>query len=213
MATFKEGINGPFKGKVGSVIGSSWRNIPYMKGMYKVKRNKRKPTEKQALQHHKFKLLNHFFMKISSVLDIGFGSFTSRATGQNAAFSYNYDHAFIEEDDQITLNYPALKFSHGSLYTAGAEKALLLGEGVKVVWNPKTYGVGGALDDVALAIAYSVSLDLFLSETALRHEGEAFIPFEKAELENELHVWLFFFDSRRKQVSRTEYLPLTPAEA
>lgn len=212
MATFKEGINGPFKGKVGAVIGSSWRKIPYMKGKHKVKRNKLKPSEKQAVQHQKFKLLNQFFMKITPVLDIGFRSLTSRATAKNAAFSYNYDHAFVEEDDPVTLNYPALKFSHGSLYTAGAEKAILTHEGVKVVWNSKTYGVGGAMDDVGYAIAYSVSLDLLLWQTALRHEGEAFISFDEAVRGNELHVWLFFADSRKKQVSRTEYLPLTDAE-
>jgi len=213
MATFKEGINGPFKGKVGSVIGSRWRNISYMKGMYKVKRTKSKPSEKQAVQHHKFKLLNRFFMPIGPVLDIGFRGLTSRATAKNIAFSYNYDHAFMVEDDQVTLNYPALKFSHGSLFTAGAEKAILTHDGVKVVWNPKTYGVGGAMDDVGYAIAYSVSLDLLICETALRHEGEAFISFGEAMKGNELHVWLFFADSRKKQVSRTEYIPLTDAEA
>ncbi len=212
MATFKEGINGPFKGKVGSVIGSSWRKIHYMKGMRKVKRNKPKPSEKQAVQHRKFTLLNRFFMPIVPVLDIGFHSLTSRATAKNAAFSYNYDHAFVEDGDQVTLNYPALKFSHGSLYTAGAEKASLIGEGVKVIWNPKTYGVGGAMDDVGHAIAYNVSLNLFLCETALRHEGEVFIPFEEQIRREEMHVWLFFADGRGKQVSRTEYLPLTEAE-
>lgn len=212
MATFKEGVNGPFKGKVGSVIGSRWRAIPYMKGMYKVKRNKSNPSEKQAAQHQKFRLLNRFFMPIGPVLDIGFRALTSRATAKNVAFSYNYDHAFVEENGQITLNYPALKFSHGSLYTAGAEKTIRTPDGVKVVWNPKTYGVGGAMDDIAYAIAYSVSLDMLLCETARRHDGEAFISFAEAVGADELHVWLFFADSRGKQASRTEYIPLTDTE-
>ncbi|GGC20303.1 hypothetical protein GCM10011386_10260 [Parapedobacter defluvii] len=213
MATFKEGINGPFKGKVGSVIGSSWRKIHYMKGMRKVKRNKPKPSDKQAVQHHKFRLLNRFFMPIARVLDIGFRGHTSRATAKNVAFGYNYDHAFVEDGDQIKLNYPALKFSHGSLYTAGAEQASLIGEGIKVIWDPKTYGVGGAMDDVGYAIAYSVSSDLLLCQTALRHEGEVVIPFEEQIRGPEMHVWLFFADSRGKQVSRTEYIPLTDPEA
>lgn len=214
MATFKEGINGPFKGKVGSVIGSSWRQIPYMKGMRKVKRSKAKPSEKQVVQHLKFKLLNQFFTPIAPVLDVGFRTLTSRATATNAAFSYNYDHAFIDDSDQIALNYPALKFSHGSLYTAGDEEASVTAEGIRVRWDPRTYGVGGALDDVGYAIAYSVSLGFFLTETALRHEGGVLIPFEKEEVTrgSEVHVWLFFTDSKQKQVSRTEYLPLATAE-
>ena len=138
---------------------------------------------------------------------------TSRATAKNAAFSYNYDHAFVEDSDGISLNYPALKFSHGSLYTARAEEASIIGEGVNVVWDPKTYGVGGSMDDMGYAIVYSVSLDLFIGKTALRHEGEVFIPFEERIRGKELHVWLFFADSKGKQVSRTVYLPLTGAEA
>lgn len=213
MATFKEGINGPFKGKVGSVIGSSWRKIPYMKGMRKIKRSKLEPSEKQAAQHDKFKLLNRFFLPIASVLDVGFRGLTNRATAKNVAFSYNYDHAFVEDDDGISLNYPALKFSHGSLYTAGAEKASAIAEGINVIWDPKTYGVGGSMDDMGYAVAYSVSLALFICKTALRHEGKVFIPFEKRIRGGEMHVWLFFADSKGKQVSRTEYVPLTDAEA
>lgn len=208
MATFKEGINGPFKGKVGSVIGSSWRKIHYMKGMRKVKRKKAVPSEKQAAQHHRFTLLNEFFKSIKPVLDIGFRAFTSRATSKNAAFSYNYDHAFVEDGGQIMLNYPVLKFSHGSLYTAGAEEALATEDGIRVQWDPKTYGVGGAMDDVGYAIVYSVSAHMFMSGTALRHEGGVFIPFEEESRGSEVHVWLFFADNTGKHVSRTEYLPL-----
>lgn len=213
MATIKDGINGPFKGKVGSVIGSSWRKIPYMKGMRKVKSTKAKPSEKQAAQHYRFKLLNEFFKSIAPVLDIGFHTLTSRATGKNAAFSYNYDHAFVEDGDQIRLNYPALKFSHGSLYTAGAEEARATAEGFEIQWDPKTYGVGGAMDDVGYAIAYSVSLHMFMTGRALRYEGGVFVPFEEGVRGNEVHLWLFFADSKGKQVSRTEYLPLAAAEA
>src|SRR5690606_1982464 len=213
MATIKDGINGPFKGKVGSVIGSSWRKIPYMKGMRKVKSTKAKPSEKQAAQHYRFKLLNEFFKSIAPVLDIGFHTLTSRATGKNAAFSYNYDHAFVEDGDQISLNCPALKFSHGSLYTAGAEEARATAEGFEIQWDPKTYGVGGAMDDVGYAIAYSVSLHMFVTGRALRDEGGVVVPFEEGVRGNEGQLGRFFADSKGKQVSRTEDLPLAAAEA
>lgn len=38
MGQLTHGINGPVKGKVGAIIGSSWKGIPYVKGPYK-KRN------------------------------------------------------------------------------------------------------------------------------------------------------------------------------
>ncbi|ULT23564.1 hypothetical protein KUH03_30995 [Sphingobacterium sp. E70] len=35
MGTIVNGINGGVSGKTGSVIGSSWKSINYLKGLYK----------------------------------------------------------------------------------------------------------------------------------------------------------------------------------
>jgi hypothetical protein len=35
MGRLVSGINGPIIGKVGDVVGSSWKGIPYLKGKYK----------------------------------------------------------------------------------------------------------------------------------------------------------------------------------
>ncbi|WP_157258045.1 DUF6266 family protein [Pedobacter ginsenosidimutans] len=35
MATYSKGANGAFPGKVGSIIGSNWRSIDYLKGLPK----------------------------------------------------------------------------------------------------------------------------------------------------------------------------------
>ncbi|MFB2118987.1 hypothetical protein [Parapedobacter sp. 2B3] len=37
MGIIKKGINGPFKGKAGSVVGSSWKKIDYIKGLQRKK--------------------------------------------------------------------------------------------------------------------------------------------------------------------------------
>ncbi len=33
MAKFNDGINGPFKGKVGTVVGATWKGIHYMRSL------------------------------------------------------------------------------------------------------------------------------------------------------------------------------------
>lgn len=35
MGTIRQGANGSFRGKAGSVIGSSWKGIDYIKGLPK----------------------------------------------------------------------------------------------------------------------------------------------------------------------------------
>ena len=210
MGIIEKGINGPFRGKAGSVIGSSWKKINYIKGLQRFKK-RRPPSEEQATQRRKFQLLNGFLMPLKRQLVIGFGQFTSKVTGVNAAFSYNYDHAFSTDGDDITLNYPALQLSHGSLYTAGAEKAWIEGGGVRISWNAKTYGMGGEMDDVAHAVVYSPSIDQFFSEghKTIRHDGMIYVDFLNQKVGEDLHVWLFFADKQQKRVSRSVYIPLT----
>ena len=209
MATFKDGINGPFKGKVGSVIGSSWRKVNYMKGLPRKK--KRTPSPEQALQRKKFALFNHFLDPLSSLLEIGFGTSAGRATGRNAAFSYNYDHAFHIVEGEVKLNYPALRFSHGSLFPAGDERAWIAGDTVHVSWNPDTYGMGGGPDDEACVILYEEIRGFFHPvESVFRQDGSAHIV-DSAWASNPIkpHLWLFFIDKLRKQVSKTVYIPIT----
>lgn len=210
MAVLKGGVNGPFSGRVGSVVGSSWRKINYIKGFRRIKDIKPVPSAKQAVQQQKFKLLNSFFMYMEEMLGIGFGQYTDRCTARNAAFRYNYDHAFVMDDGELKLNYAKLAFSRGALYTAGAEKAWPANGEIKVSWNTKTYGVDGQLDDVGYAIAYFPRFDLFEGSHALRHVGEVTFTFFKEFVPgDELHIWLFFADSKKKRASRTVYIPLT----
>jgi len=46
MATFKNGPNGGFSGKVGSVVGSSWKGIDYIRGLPAKRKNKPDTLEK-----------------------------------------------------------------------------------------------------------------------------------------------------------------------
>ncbi|SEK64697.1 DUF6266 family protein [Parapedobacter koreensis] len=210
MGIIEQGINGPFKGKAGSVVGSSWKKINYIKGLRRDKGLKRPPTSEQAVQRQKFKLLNTFFIPLKTVLNAGFRSFTEKSTGVNSAFRYNYDHAFTTDGDNISLDYAALKFSHGSLCTAGAEQAWLDNGGIHVTWNPKTYGMGGEVDDISYAIAYSPKFHMFfVNSKENRQAGSARIDLPSKIRGTEIHAWLFFADKQRKRVSKTVYVPVS----
>ena len=53
MGKIKQGILGGFKGKVGTVIGSSWNGISYMRGQAQSVRNPKTPA--QMIQRDFFK--------------------------------------------------------------------------------------------------------------------------------------------------------------
>lgn len=216
MGIIKKGINGPFKGKAGSVIGSSWKKISYIKGLRRDKGMKRPPTQEQAIQRQKFAMLAGFLSTFKPVVNIGFIQFTEKATGVNAAFRYNYEQAFFEDDNDITLNYPALKLSHGSLVTAGAERVFWESSNrLRVTWNPKTYGMGGEADDRTYAVAYlpQRKYAAMNEHGEVRQSGVATIDFHEPSDDRIVHVWLFFSDKFGKRVSRTVYIPLDMPDA
>lgn len=71
MGTIRQGALGGFSGKAGSIIGSSWRDINYIKGLPKLS-NKPK-SEKQLEQQAKFALAVKFLLPVKSLMNVGFG--------------------------------------------------------------------------------------------------------------------------------------------
>jgi len=59
MGKLINGINGPFPGKVGTSIGSSWKGIPYIKGPYKKRTGKASKEEKG--NRNKFAMAQRWF--------------------------------------------------------------------------------------------------------------------------------------------------------
>src|SRR5690606_1555976 len=211
MGIIKKGINGPFKGKAGAVVGSSWKKIDYIKGLQRKKGTKRKPSPEQAIQQERFKLLNDFLRPLSAILEVSLKPLMARATGVNAAFILNYDHAFLVDGEHTSLNYEAMQFSHGSLYTAGEEKAWVENGHVTVTWHTEIYGMGGEMDDTAHVLVYCPETDQFYGSgpDVTRRDGIAIIDLIGDKCNAELHTWIFFIDKPQKRASPTVYIPLS----
>ena len=63
MGKIKQGILGGFKGKVGTVIGSSWNGIAYMKGLPQSQKDPK--TAAQLMQRNFFKELQHLVSQLT----------------------------------------------------------------------------------------------------------------------------------------------------
>jgi len=88
MATIKQGILGAFSGKVGSVVGSSWKGIPVMKSLPPSVANPR--TAKQIEQRSRMKACTAFSQAIlADVIKPLNDRFASRMSGFNAFTSRN----------------------------------------------------------------------------------------------------------------------------
>lgn len=116
MGTIKQGILGGFSGKVGTVIGSSWKGISYMRGRAQNVKNPR--TERQMEQRSKFALTLDFLKPITPFVRTGFKAYASKQTAFNAAMSYIVKNAISGTYPNYAINFTNVLVSRGALETA-----------------------------------------------------------------------------------------------
>ncbi|WP_121966107.1 DUF6266 family protein [Myroides sp. N17-2] len=67
MAEIKQGILGPVNGKVGTVVGATWRGVNYIRA--KPRKSRKKPSMKQLLQWDKMSLVSTFASKFKDFVN------------------------------------------------------------------------------------------------------------------------------------------------
>jgi len=85
MGTIRKGILGGFSGKVGTVVGGSWKGIAYMRSLPMKVRNPR--TLPQMNQRSKFATTLRFLKPMTALLRTGWKLYANRQTPFNAAMS------------------------------------------------------------------------------------------------------------------------------
>jgi len=153
MGTINKGILGGFSGKVGTVIGGTWKGITYMRSIG-TNRNLN-PSEKQLAQQLKFALAMRFVQPMAGLLDISFRDFAIKMTGINNAFAYVLDNAITGVYPTFDIDYSVALVSRGNLpnvlgptVTSGAGSVLTFS------WTDNS-GVGIAkATDQAILVAY-----------------------------------------------------------
>ena len=116
MAQIKTGILGNVSGKVGNVVGGTWKGINYLRT---VAANVNNPnTELQAIQRLKFGTMVKFLQPITEFIRVGYKGQAVKMTAFNAAFSYNFHNALTGDYPDFAVDYPRAMVSRGNM--AGA---------------------------------------------------------------------------------------------
>ena len=113
MGTFKQGILGSFSGKVGTVIGSTWRGLWVMRGLITKKKGKSDPA--QLEQQAKFSLMIKFLRPLGSLVSQTYDTSPAEMTGINKAFSDNLKNAITGVYPAFTVDYSKVVLSQGIL--------------------------------------------------------------------------------------------------
>ncbi len=152
MATFEKGILGGFSGKVGNVVGGTWKGKSYMRS---VPGKRTKPSSvKQLVQQAKFSLIVLFFHTFSGLLNLSFRSFAVKVTGFNSAVAYGLKNAVTGNYPAFDIAYPQVLIARGDLPNATNPKAAATGSGfINFDWVSNAgVGLAKATDKTILLI-------------------------------------------------------------
>ncbi|TDO23989.1 DUF6266 family protein [Pedobacter duraquae] len=190
MASYTEGINGPFTGKVASVIGTSNRGKAVMKGVGDIRIDN--PTEAQLLSRDRLSTMTSFLTRISTVLQIGFPAKRTGLTSVNQAIKINMRNALDFSAPTAEINYPKLQIGKGSLPASYKPGIQVAGNfQVRFFWdhfpmsNP---------NDLVTILCYCPALNnahRFIN-TAKRSALEFSANLGDAFLDKEIHSWILF---------------------
>ena len=132
MGIFSKGILGPFSGTVGTVVGSSWKGIDYMRSL--PRKSDRAPSQLQLEHRLKFSLIGTFLRTMTPLLQISFKGQSKNMSGFNSAFSYNMKNAVAGAYPDFEIDFSMALVSRGDLPNAGAPQAQA-GAGNSIDWS------------------------------------------------------------------------------
>lgn len=205
MAVFEHGIMGPFKGRVGNVVGYEWRGLWVMRSLPKNKRN-RKPTEKQLANQARFILMQDYLAFRNDFIRKGFSLVPElRKMSQfNVAMSYNLTHAITGEYPNWEIDYSQVVFARGDLELPKDISISQEGSGLCASWSTETIGMAENDDQAMVMISGSDQINGKHSGS-LRSVGKEFIEFDEKP-GTELFVHIAFISDDRQRVSDSKYL-------
>lgn len=137
MATYKQGILGPFSGKVGTVVGTFWKGRYIMRSLAPNVSNPR--TDAQLDQRMRFSIISRLSGAVLPFVDLGYYAQAERARVApiNIYSSVNLTNGAIEGDyPDLRLNPAGLQLSAGEVILPGTPAATNPSAGViEITWT------------------------------------------------------------------------------
>jgi hypothetical protein len=190
MGSINQGIIAPVTGKIGTVVGASWRGITYLRST-PAKRRHLSPA--QQMQVAKFAVAVAFVKQFKEVINAGFAARPGK-TPRNEAIAHILHHAIQGSYPSFTIDHNLALLTSGNLPNVLYATAVNNGNNtITCSWEDNTGKGSAKSNDVAVLIAYCPALQqvLYVCEGFTRNSKHAAMQ-APAFTGHTIHTWLSF---------------------
>lgn len=213
MGKIKRGILGGFTGRVGTVVGSTWKDVSYMRALALSVNNPR--TQKQQAQRGKLSVSMAFLRVIVPYVRVGYRTLARQCTAFNAAMSYIMRNAICGNAPQLEVDYERALVARGTLMPVFNATATLADGKLTFAWKDNSF-MGDALPgDLAMPLVFNKKRGKALYDFDAATRADATLQLELPEgwADEPLAVYLAFQSEDQARVANSVCLKNDPYDA
>ncbi|WP_283643287.1 DUF6266 family protein [Croceibacter atlanticus] len=207
MGKISQGILGGLSGKVGNVIGGSWKGIDYIRIKPSSVANPR--TVGQVNQRTKFSSVLEFLQPNKDFIRLGYKNYAVKRTEFNSAMSYLLSNAITGIAPDFTVDYSKALLSRGSLSGVlnGTILTTIPGQ-VDFSWEDNSDEGNANTTDKAMVLVYNPSKkeSIYILDGALRTAESQTVTIPNTYAGDTVELFMAFISADGSQVSNSIYL-------
>ena len=207
MAIINQGILGGVSGKIGNVIGGTWKGIDYLRIKPSSVANPK--TEGQLDQRSKFAKVLHFLQPMTDFLRVGFKLYAIKMTEFNAAMSYNLFNAVLGAYPNYTIDYPNALVSRGNLKgVANGTATSTTPAEIDITWDDNSSSGNALATDKSLILILNPDKkeSIYTTSGPLRPVGTETLNLPPEYSGDVVEVYLGFVSEDGAKVSNSSHL-------
>lgn len=205
MGTIKQGILGGFSGKVGSVVGASWKGISYMRSQADHVKNPRSAA--QIAQRTKMEFARNFLQPAAEFINLGFRDVAKHQSPLNYAASQMMRNAIYGDYPDYSPIYSKLKWSHGLLTPPVVETVYANYDALDFLWQDNSGQGNAKADDISMVVVCNAEkkevrcfMNGFTRATQSTH-----CEFPEEWVGDHIHVYITMRSADGKLISNSHY--------
>jgi len=207
MGKIAQGILGGLSGKVGNIIGGSWKGIDYIRIKPSSVANPR--TEGQVNQRNKFTVTLEFIQAVKPFIKEGYKKLAVKKTEFNAGMSYVLNNAITGTSPNFIVDYPNALVSRGGLSRPLNPTTDLSTAGeVTFGWSDNSDEGRAKPTDKAMLLVYNPSKKESISilEGADRSVGSETVVIPNTYAGDTVELFMAFISANGRKLSNSVYL-------